>query len=268
MKLFLTCFLLFLTVNVYAANDVPEKNDQLNPISKNATEILNKAIDKKDWIVVKYLFADLGKDIPDALVVLLKSAQVKGYSGAGGEQYEVNLIIIYKNNIIYSSYGNIDTHRQPRTDIDSKYLLDDSLKIKDVTGDSIPEIIFNSGHAFASGFINTIHVLSYIPSSEQAFQFRDIADVRFYFSSRHSFNWLDMNGTVYAIVAEGLDSKISPISPTSPRYYQYLMLRWDNTRKTFIIAHSILSRSELNFNPTAMQSELDYIKKVLKDFKK
>jgi hypothetical protein len=63
------------------------------------------------------------------------------------------------------------------------------------------------------------------------------------------------------IVAEGLGYTYLTICPACERYYQYLLMRWDNTRKTFIITHSIQSRAMIYGDPLKIQGELDYIKK-------
>jgi hypothetical protein len=259
--LLLTCLLLCLAPSSYAPSIADARDAQIQPVPANASEIVDKFVDKKDWVIVEIQSADFGDYVKNALIALLKSSQPKAQGGAEQPLYKVRLIIISDNRILYDSSDWPATHRPPRTDVDAAYYMGGVLDIKDVTGDSIPEVVFNSGWAFASGYVALAHVLSYIPDSKRRSKFQDIADNRFYFSNRRYLKWLDMNGTVYAVVAEGLDSKYFTICSNCPRYYQYLLLRWDNTRKTFILTHSIQSRTMIYPDLTRIQEELDYIKK-------
>ena len=259
--LLLTCLLLCLAPSSYARSIADARNAQTRSVLVNASEIVDNFVDKKNWIIVKTTSADFGDNLKNALIALLKSSQPKATGGAEQPLHEVRLIIISDNRILYDSSDWLATHRQPRTDVDAAYYVGGTLGIKDVTSDSIPEVIFHSGWHFASGSLTLVHVLSYIPDSKRRSNFRNIVDDRFYFGGGHYLKWLDMNGTVYAVVAEGLNSKYFSICPTCSRYYQYLLLRWDNTRKTFIITHSIQSRTMIYGDPTKIQSELDYIKK-------
>ena len=259
--LLLTCLLLCLAPSSYGRSLADARNAQIQPVPANASETVYNFIDKKDWVIVETKSADFGDYVKNALVALLKSSQPKAEGGAGQPLHEVRLIIISDDRILYDSSGWLATYRPPRSDVDATYYMGGALSIKDVTGDSIPEVIFHSGWGFASGYVALAHVLSYIPDSKRRSKFQDIADDRFYFSNRRYLKWLDMNGTVYAVVAEGLDSKYFTICSNCPRYYQYLLLRWDNTRKTFILTHSIQSRTMIYPDPTRIQEELDYIKK-------
>jgi len=260
--LLLTCLLLCLAPSSSAHSIADTRNAQIQPVPANASEIVENFVDKKDWVIVEIKSADFGDYLKNALIALLKSSQPKAEGGAGQPLHEVRLMIISDNRILYDSSDWLATHRPPRPDVDAAYhMKGGALGIKDVTGDSIPEVIFHSGWAFASGYVSLAHVLSYIPDIKRRSNFQDIADNRFYFSNSHYLKWLEMKGTVYAVVAEGLGSKYFIICPTCERYYQYLLMRWDNTRKTFIITHSIQSRTMIYGDPTKIQSELDYIKK-------
>jgi hypothetical protein len=260
--LLLTCLLLCLAPSSYARSIAEARNAQIQSLPVNASEIVDNFVDKKNWVIVEIKSADFGDNLKNALIALLKSSQPKAEGGAGQPLYKVRLIIISDSRILYDSSDWLATHRPPRPDVDAAYYMGGALGIKDVTGDSIPEVVFHSGWGFASGYVTLAHVLSYIPNPSLRSNFQDIADKRFYFSTRHYLKWLDMNGTVYAVVAEGLDSKYFTICPTCSRYYQYLLMRWDNTRKTFILTHSIQSRTMIYGDPTRIQSELDYIKKI------
>ncbi len=259
--LLLTCLLLGLAPSSYAPGIAEAKNAQIQSVPPDANEIVNTFIDKKDWVIVETKSADFGDDVKNALVALLKSSQPKAVGGAEQPLHKVRLMIISDNRILYDSSDWLATHRPPRPDVDAAYYMHRELSVKDVTGDSIPEVIFYSGWGFASGYVTLGHVLSYIPNPSLRSNFHDIADNRFYFSTDHYLKWLELNRTVYAVVAVGLDSKYFTICPTCERYYQYLLMRWDNTRKTFIITHSIQSRTMIYGDPTRLQSELDYIKK-------
>jgi len=259
--LLLACLLLCPAPSSYARSIAEARNAQIQPIPANASEIVNNFVDKKDWVIVEIKSADFGDNLKNALIALLKSSQPKAFGGAEQPLYEVRLIIISDNRILYDSSDGLATHRPPRPDVDAAYYVGGALGIEDVTGDFIPEVVFHSGWQFASGYVTLVHVLSYIPDSKRLTNFPNIADDRFYFSNDHYLKWLEMNGTIYAIVAEGLDSKYFTICPTCERYYQYLLMRWDNTRKTFIITHSIQSRTMIYGDPTRIQGELGYIKK-------
>ncbi|NIM91507.1 MAG: hypothetical protein GTO17_11230 [Candidatus Aminicenantes bacterium] len=259
--LLLTCLLLCPAQNSYAPSIADTRNAQIQSVPAKASEIVENFVDKKDWVIVDIKSADFGDDVKNALVALLKSSQPKAEGGAGQPLHEVRLMIISDDRILYDSSDWLATHRPPRPDVDAAYYMGGALGIKDVTADSIPEVIFHSGWAFASGHVSLAHVLSYIPNPRLRSNFQDIADKRFYFSTVHYVKWLEMDGTVYAVVAEGLGSKHFTICPTCERYYQYLLMRWDNTRKTFIITHSIQSWAMIYGDPTKIQGELDYIKK-------
>jgi hypothetical protein len=238
---------------------------------KSATQGL---VDPAEWAVLKTIPVNLGGHITNATAILLRSVKSKGESGTGTPLF-ADMLILSGGKFVYQFH-------QPG--ICSEFFIDDTLEAKDVTGDGIPEVLFHSGSVGASDFSTYEHVIYHAPDEpldEGSAPFPALypridwvvdvaayAAVPFVRTRRQTFRWLDFRGVTLALIA-------NPLLPASgddphschacPRFYQYLVFRWENDKRSFVLSRSIQSQRVFEEETDPLQTDLPFILERLRN---
>jgi len=194
--------------------------------------------DQGRWKSVKEVKAALPCCGATATILLLVSQKTTGYGGAGQPMRDVDLIILVGGKTAYRF-----TNANPPEKNGSRYFLDDSLDIRDVTGDGVPEVLFHSGTQGASGFHEIEHILRYDQSRET---YLDITTEPLHNASRHAVRWLTARKQEFAIVA---DENFKPSTPLTgrchycPSPFRYDVYVWSNQRNTFVVFRRVCGKA-------------------------
>ena len=185
-------------------------------------------------------------------MLLLKSVQTTGESGMGDPLYDVGLLIIEGNRIVYNyvlqvKRRNVDLDTDP-----TKFYMDDLLDIRDVTNDGVPEVVFHSGFMGVTDWVTLEHILQYRPHTKS---FSDIMTKDFYDSMNHGMAWIDKAPVVIESIGRGA-------CHMCPRRFRYNILRWNQS--TFALFQTIKGRKSYEGASDALQNDLGFIRAALK----
>ena len=182
------------------------------------------------WKVVKQIRATFDVGAGPANVVLLRSSEPTGTSGAGHPMNDVGLLILQGGRVVYDYARN-------RVDgpgfSGSPFLMDDYLEIRDLSHDGTPQILFHSGYRGASDSVTFEHILLYNKSKTS---FADVAIEPFYNSGTHGLQWLTLEARTLVVIAD------RNWPPTVPLEYQchycgspfkYDAYQWNNKTGAF-----------------------------------
>ncbi|HXQ24005.1 MAG TPA: hypothetical protein VN812_20155 [Candidatus Acidoferrales bacterium] len=209
----------------------------------------SSGVDLREWTVIKSLTANLGAQLPHATVLLLKSVAEPGRKGGVAPIPCVNLIVVAGERILYH-YVPLAVPAPDDERPDSIFYWSDELELRDVTGDGVPEIVFDSQiQQGMSSMSIDIHVLQYQPAKSGPGTFRDIRRSNFVASEWIAFNWLDFKGQTLAILADPVDAPVPPGVDEDTaldmhchecaRLRRYLVYQWDSKPRRFILRRII-----------------------------
>ncbi len=227
-----------------------------NPTGSRAE--LEKLFDSREWIVRNTLALDLGSPFKDSSAILLTSTRPRGQSGAGEPLDAVDVLIVDPDHRELYRYS-----KSRAADDVAKFRVDDVLESKDVTGDGIPELLFHTGSQGASDWWTKEHVIYRVPGSSD---FRDIAPREFGQSWRQAFRWISFRGAALALVARPIepeDSNDPHMCHSCPKFYQYLVFKWERGRKSFVLLRSIQSTKDFDSDTDPLTVDMEFIRQRL-----
>jgi hypothetical protein len=233
---------------------------KIDPPLARLKKQMQALVDRKEWIVEKVLPVDLGGDMKSSTAVLLRATRSTGSSGVGEPLFAVDLLIVEAGTKIvyrFTSSASFPYHK------DEVFFVDDLLDSRDVTGDGVDEVLFHSGSKGASDWSTREHVIRRAPEDGGLW---NVEEDSFVHSWRRTFTWLESPGGTLAIVADDLDPASSDDPHTChgcPKFYQYLVYRWEKTKKTFILWRSIQSEKEFDGNVDPLKADLPFIREKL-----
>jgi hypothetical protein len=215
--------------------------------------------DANNWKAVMETKTQLpGRNGP-ATVVLLQSQETTGYGGAGQPLRDVDLIITAADGKVLYSY----VKAEPPANNTDRFYMDGDLRILDVTGDGVPEILFHSGTQGASDEISIEHILRYERLTES---FKDITATGFYHSGRHGFAWLTVKRRTFAIVAAENWSSSVPIEERChycPSPFSYDTYSWSNQENDFLLLRYVLAKAPYSSSVEALAGDRTLIERAL-----
>ncbi len=208
------------------------------------------SFDTKEWTLRRQIDLKLGDQLEPGQALLLRSVLPQGTSGMGDPLFGVSLIITSGDRVIdrYSPFIK-----------DRSFHVNDDLMAMDVTGDGIPEVLFDSGFQGMSDSVHVHHVL-HRPKGETSFW--NIAPDQFATTRRQTFCWFPFGGRTFGLVAE-------PVVPAGtldphfchacPHFYQYLVFTWREDRGTIVLTQVIESTREFEDGDDPLQIDIDSI---------
>lgn len=235
-----------------------------------------KFVGNPGWNLIKTIRLDLNHDSKLEAVSLYKSTEGKGEAGAcigfhtpdsisrffvrvAYAQYEkscdefgVKLIIMQNGKLLYQYAPEYPKDKGLITD--PIFFQNDDLILKDVTNDGRPELIFRTGHSFASDWDIFEHIIYY---DFDAKSYVDIGDRRFDNGWRNTFKWFDINGKSYAVTA-GNTPGFVPACHACDYLYQYKVYRWDVSSKKFVLLKT-LEGKKFGSNVNPLEQDKDFI---------
>jgi hypothetical protein len=141
--------------------------------------------------------------------------------------------------------------------------MDADLRLLDVTGDGVPEILFNSGSQGASEGIIAEHVLRYESSIGT---FKDISLDAFYNSSRNGFAWLTVGKQAFGIVAK---ENWDPSVPIEERCHYclspfgYSIYVWSKQGRRFLLTERVLGKRSYSTSREAVAGDWPLIQSAV-----
>lgn len=202
--------------------------------------------DQTKWAEIGSMDIAFGNDFKSGKVLLLKSLEKTGESGTGDALYDVNLVIARNNTILYD-YSRQRVKDERETD-PNRYYIDNTLLVKDVTGDGSTEIIFHSGFMGASDWVTLEHVMRH---DKQMDGFADIRAENFYAALNHGIKWV---GTA-PVVAEAIES--GTYCHGCPKRFKYTIYQWSSN--TFVASKSIEGKKLYEGAEEAFQNDMGFI---------
>lgn len=215
----------------------------------------------RNWKAVMKTTAELpGRNGP-ATVVLLQSQETTAYGGADQPMHDVDLVITAPDGKVLYSYAqteppgnNTDRYFADRYFAD-RYFMDEDLRILDVTGDGVPEVLFHSGSRGASDWNSIEHILRYERSTDA---FKDITTTGFDHSGRHGFAWLTVNGRTFAVVAHENWSRSVPMEDRChycPSPFRYDAYAWSDREGGFHLLKHIRGKAPYSESDEAIAGD-------------
>ena len=187
-------------------------------------EVVRVPFDSELWKVVERRVASFGPSLPHATILLLESRDVTGTGGTGEALHDGNLVIATGRTVAFRYRTD-----PPRygTDADPRFLMG-GLRVEDVTGDRLPEVIFDTGYQGASDYFAQYHVLRFDPARRS---FRDVRRLGFERGGLGDVVWLNVDGTGVALTVDGIWKEAE--GHYGAHLYKYEAHRWDATRQEF-----------------------------------
>lgn len=242
----LPLLLVWLTwVPIVSAGDV---NSAPSPVAVDV-------IDPSQWTTIKSVTANFGKQLPHATVLLLKSVAATGSQGGMPIDdpleplQSANVIVIAGARVLYS-YAPLAVPALDYDRKDSIFYWSDQLDLRDVTGDRVPEIVFESRiQQGVSSVSMNVHVVQFRPAKAGLGTFRDVRQPGFQESEWSAFRWFEFEGQTLAMVADSEDAPLPPGTDeetqidmhchSCPRVHRYLVYRWDAKHEAFTLRRTI-----------------------------
>jgi len=197
-----------------------------------------------------------GSDFGDATAALFESTTDDGTDGIGNPEHNVEMIIVGGGQVLYrfSQFASFDRRR---------FFVDDDLEVRDLTGHGDNAVVFHSGQQGASDSSIVEHVI-YLPPQELLAT--DVSPTDFVSSWRQAVRWIQFKGIPLVLVAEPLNpASINDVHMchSCPKYYQYLVYRWDTKRQSFVVRQSILSEHDLDAETDPIDASMSLIQREL-----
>ncbi len=206
--------------------------------------------DRNVWTLIKSVEGNYGGDA--VKILLLKSVQETGESGTGDPLYDVGLLIIKNNKVVYNYISQgVKPSKYPGVNT-TKFYMDDALDMRDVTNDGMSEIIFHSGFMGASDWTTLEHILQYHSDNS----FSDIMAEEFYGSLNHGIAWVDNVPVVIKSIGDGA-------CHTCPRPFQYNIYTW--SQNTFVLSKTVEGKKSYGGASAALQNDLGIIRNAIKN---
>lgn len=255
--LVLISILLFLTLRVWPEQK-PTSVSRITTTAQNSSppqnEDLTSFFDKNKWVLVKSAEGDIDGDSITEKVILLKSTQQTGggeFGDAPGPLYDADLLVLKGANIVYDFSPPDDSTR---------FLMSQKLEIRDVTGDSLQEIIFYSGtQRAANNWFDKAHILQY---QNNTGKFVDISPDPFYDSLLHGFTIATFDGENFPIISDAVYNDPEHDCRMCVAYFRYQIYKWNG--KSFGV-HQVLNGQKLSGSwGDYLKSDLEYIHTNLK----
>lgn len=211
--------------------------------------------DKNKWKLVKQAEFDFDSNTTPEQILLLQSAQSTDKDGVGESAYDVQLLVIKNNQVIYDYTKEGVKPSKIQGVNPTKFFVDDYLDVRNVTFDKIPEIIFHSGFSGASDYTTLEHILQY---NKLKNSFTDIAREEFFNSGTHELRWLISGQHVLVLIASPYrDSSIPDSKPchycSSP--FRYDVYQWNSSQNSFTLYRSMNSTKSYEGVNDALQSD-------------
>jgi len=208
---------------------------------------------QREWKVVKMRHVTFRTKSGALTVLLLRSIEVTSRGGADQPLNDVGLLVVHGGRVIY------DFERKRDGDPGLGFYMDDSLETKDVTGDSVPEILFHSGFEGASDSATIEHILFFENSTGS---FTDVSRMEFYNSGTHGLRWLRTKGASLAVVG---DRNLGAIPVENqchycPSPFQYEAYRWDNQKASFAPYAHLYGKQSYTESGLALKGDWELIR--------
>jgi hypothetical protein len=212
------------------------------------------------WKLIRQVTATFDTHAGPASILLLESPEVTGEGGALQPLNDVDLLVIQAKKVVYDY---VKSGVMPPDYNGTRYYMDDGLEIRDVTGDSVPEILFHSGTEGASDHLVREHVLKY---DRARASFTDVAPPPFYHSGTHGLMWLEVRGRGTAVIADRNWPRKTPADERchyceSP--FRYAAWRWDDGRRAFVAGRTVYGRKKYEEVSSALEDERPLIESAL-----
>ena len=225
--------------------------------------------DPAKWSVIRRRRANFGPTLSGCEVLLLKSRLSTDTGGAGQPLYDVHLLVIKESKAIYD-YLKEGLKPPDSNGINvTKFLISDTfdhrgdtLDIRDVTSDGVPEIIFHSGFEGASDYAMLNHILRYDRST---MSFTDIGPDEFEESGTQQLRWATIRGHSVAVVARrDWDAWNAETAPEHQCHYcegpyLYDAYVWDNMRNSFSLYRTLKATKKFGDGESALKTDWPYI---------
>ena len=234
---------------------------ELNLRFQTATE--TNLYDATKWKIIKRTRAEFGAELSGCDVLLLKSVKPTSGGGAGQPLYDVNLLVIKDGKAVYD-YLKEGLKPPNANGLNfTEFYMSDTLDVRDVTSDGVPEIIFHSGFEGASDFTKLNHILRYDKSLKR---FVDVAPHDFAESGTAQLRWTTVIGRPVAVVAhrdwDAWEAK-SPAPEDRCHYcngpYLYDAFVWDSAGNAFTHYQTLKATKEFGEGETALNTDWTYI---------
>jgi hypothetical protein len=215
------------------------------------------AYDPSQWIAVRDTAMDLGPGLHQARVLVLRSRATTGESAYGEALYDVEVILLDGDRVLHRS---LQPHQLNAPD--PVYFTSAEVRVRDVTGDHIPELFYSTHMFYVTDYATKEHILHRRRAGST--EFRDIAPEQFEDIQHGPFKWIERDGEVLAVQA----SQVPPEEGEqwthgSDKRYVYEIYRWDSARERFARIVRVEGREKRQWDGQQIDDDMPLIDAAL-----